>query len=262
MPANRNEFVSTVLTLMAETVLTFEGKVPRPRLIDVNARIGHAYRYVEKSPHQALVLKVARLTSCVTGAVTMLRVGLYQEQGALQRIIDDTNDDIFFISIGMLRGFEPLHERFFEAFWAEEFPDSTDTLARHERPDFPQRKKIRAYNARMGLGENANLSLVSDVGASLASAYSGFIHGASSQIMDMYVGQPPKFHGTGQLGLGRESSQLGDAANCIYRALFSFVLVARMFEDYVLRDALHDAARRFGDVFGLNELPPHLQSRV
>jgi hypothetical protein len=262
MPADRNDAVNAALLLMAEAVLRFEGKVPPPRLTYVNARVLAAFRYVEKSPLQALVLKVARLTSCVNGAVMMLRAGLYQEQGALQRIIDDSNDDIVLISNGMLRGFEPLHERFFEALWAEEFPDSTDTLARHDRPDFPQRKKIRAYNARVGLPENANLSLFSDVGASLASIYSGYVHGASSHIMDMYVGNPPNFHVTGQLGLGRESSQLGDAANSIYRALLSFVFVARIFEDYVLRDTLSEAARRFSDVFGLNELPPHLSARL
>ena len=47
----------------------------------------------------------------------------------------------------------------------------------------------------------------------LSQTYSGYIHGASIHIMDMYGGNPPKYHLTGMLNTPRMASYISDAWN-------------------------------------------------
>ena len=179
-----------LLTVLEKTFVVLSMCVPQPSCKLVNARVGFDYRYTEQSHQQALVLKVARLMSALQGVRTLTAAGLYQEQGALQRIVDEVNEDILFIISAIEGRTSPHHERFFKAFWAEEFPDSPNTLARHAKRDVVDRRSIRAH-IHSSFSATKNPSLAADVGHSLSSVYSGFVHGASSQIMDMYFGRRP-----------------------------------------------------------------------
>jgi hypothetical protein len=237
-------------------------EVPSPQITKVNVRVGEAHRYVEQTHQRALVLKLARLLSALQGIRTLWHAGLFQEQAVLQRVADELNEDIMFICSAIRGPNTELHDRFFSAFWSEEFPDSPDTLARHQKPDLPRRSKIRAYIHRVGLPEGGNTSLANDVGHSLSSTYSGFVHGSAPQIMDMYFGDPPSFHTRSQDASGRSQSQLEDAANVFYRSALSFEGACIVFGRADLSSIVGAQTDIFGAVTGVADLPPHLAAKI
>ena len=60
-----------------------------------------------------------------------------------------------------------------------------------------------------------------EVHRTIEKAYSGFVHGASPQIMDMVGGNPPFFHVSGLLNTPRIEEARDDLWNYFYRAIHS-----------------------------------------
>ena len=63
----------------------------------------------------------------------------------------------------------------------------------------------------------------------LSKAYSGYVHGASPHIMDMYGGNPPRFHTAGMLGTPRMAEHSDDLWNYMYRSFISHMTAAKVF---------------------------------
>ena len=84
-----------------------------------------------------------------------------------------------------------------------------------------------------------NTSQALAAGESIGTAYSGYVHAASENIMDMYGGDPPHFHLTGMRGTPRISAFARDAENYIYRGLMATIATAKAFGDGPLNDELY-----------------------
>lgn len=189
---------------------------------------GFVYRHIEQLPQQAIVQKLARLPSGLRAATLLLESGLFQEQAALQRLIDEIGEDVIFLSIPLIYGgAQPIHTEYLQAFFAEEFDPATGLPTTQDRP-MVRRKKIRAYIAQSPI---ATPDPSGHIGASrtLSKAYSGYVHAASPQIMDMYGGDPPRFHTAGMLGTPREPEHRQDIANYFYRSATAYAVAARAF---------------------------------
>jgi len=145
----------------------------------------------------------------------------------LHRAIDETNEDIMFLVYAVANDkITELHQRFLDAFWEEEIDASGNIVdSEQKRPMIP-RKKIRAYLANVE-GVELDPSRSVEVTRSISKAYSGFVHGASPQIMDMYGGNPPRFHITGMLGTQRMQEQTEDLWNYMYRTFISHIAVGK-----------------------------------
>jgi len=84
---------------MAESVFTatleilegafrrLESQVPAPR--QKPWQDGFVFRYAERTIHQAIVQKLARTISGLHAINTLLDRGLFQEQGMIQRALDE-----------------------------------------------------------------------------------------------------------------------------------------------------------------------------
>jgi len=94
-----------------------------------------------------------------------------------------------------------------------------------------KREKIRAYVSR---ASGPGAARGSAAGKVLAKAYSGFIHAASPQIMDMYGGSPAQFDVNGKSRNSRAPWQERDALNYFYRAVLAMAVVASAFGDDAL----------------------------
>jgi hypothetical protein len=79
---------------------------------------------------------------------------------------------------------------------------------------------------RDGDSSRANL-----VGKIITKVYSGYVHAASPHVMDMYVGEPPRFDVSGKFGRWRRGTHADDALNYFLRALFSMAFAAKAFND-------------------------------
>jgi len=215
---------NVMLTLMDDAFKDFEAFVPKPKLVDIP--IGTVFRYQERSVYQALIQKLARVQSALRAAYILLQKGFVQEQAMLHRVIDETNEDILFLVFAITNDkITDLHKRYLDAFWEEEF-DNVDAINSTQKRDMVPRKKIRAYLAKIGapqLDQNSGV----EVYRTLSKAYSGFIHGASPQIMELYCGNPLRYHTKGMLDTPRIANYTHDLWNYMYRSLISHIFFAK-----------------------------------
>lgn len=238
------------LAVMENSFRRLERQVPPPQ--EQPWKDSFVFRYKEKMIEQALLQKLARSISGLHGVDVLLLHGLLQEQGVLHRILDEIHEDILFLATAITNDcVTERHKQYLEAFYAEAFSDPTNPLARNEKPNMVPRSKIRAYVTRV-LSNDPNPSLMSDVGETISSVYSGFVHAASPQIMDMCGGDPPRFHVSGMLGTPRMAEHVDDAWNYFYRGLTSITVVAKAFGDKPLVDSLYQYLAKFEKASGTN----------
>jgi hypothetical protein len=235
-------FVQT-LRNMESTLRALEQRVPEPQLRPF--KNGFVYRYVEQTIHQALIQKLARVVSGLHAARILLDHGFVQELAALQRMLDEFQEDIEFLACAVIfDDMTNLHREYLLAFYEEEFDKENPIESTQRRPMVP-RKKIRAYLARTEGSIGLDPSTSVELSRTLSKAYSGFVHGASPQIMDMYGGNPPRFRVSGMLGTVRVEEHTDDLWNYFYRGINAFAFAATAFR----YDALSDRIRRYRDEF-------------
>jgi len=231
------------LSNMESTLMALEKRVPAPKFTDFGD--GHVFRYVERSIHQAIIQKLARIISGLHAARILLAHGFFQELGALQRMIDEFQQDVMFLSQGVINGdLTDLHTRYIDAFYMEELDKPGDPLAsKQNRPMIP-RKKILSYLAKLD-GATLDPYRGAKTPRILGKMYSGFVHGASPHIMDMYGGNPPKFHVAGMLGTPRVNEHRDDLWNYFYRGIIAFAFAAMAFGDEVLVSSIREYRDQF-----------------
>lgn len=238
------------LEKMESWFCTLEIQVPQP--IKMPLRDHFVFRYEDKTLEQALVQKLARVVTGLHSARILLNSGFLQEQIVIHRVLDELQEDISFLSLARLDGeITELHERYLVAFYEEEFDVREDPLASNQkRPSIP-RQKIRAYLSRkqadIGI---ANPSRGAELMRTLAKAYSGFVHGASPQIMNLFGGVSPRFHISGMLGSPHVQEHRKDLWNYFYRGLLSFNEVALVFRDRMLVERVRDFLLEFETASG------------
>lgn len=230
------------LRSMAAMLASFEKRVPPPQ--KARYKDSFVFRYTERTIEQAIIQKLARLVSGLHAARLLHGHGFFQEQAALQRMLDEFREDALFLAYGVVTNdVTDLHREYLAAFYEEEFDHEDPLKATQRRPMVP-RRKIHAYISRIG-GTDVDPSTGVAISKTLSKAYSGFVHGASPQIMDMYGGSPPTFHVAGMLGTPHEDDYRQDFWNYMFRAICTFGLAAAVFGDA----ALLDAVRRYRDEF-------------
>ena len=247
--------MQTALINLEVAFRRLESQVPPPRLANVPS--GLALRYVEHSIEQAIIQKAARQVSGLHAVKVLMSAGLYQEQGVIQRTLDEIGEDMMFLALALSSsGVTELHERFLAAFWMEEF-DKPTALASTQKRGMVKRRNIRAFIARnSGLPDPA---WQDTIGETVHKSYSGFVHGASPHIMDMCGGNPPIFHVAGLSGTPRTSSYLWDVLTYFYRAHLNLAATAAGFKDRVLFQGLKRAADQFEGAIGPNAFLPTLE---
>lgn len=226
-----------------------EDMVPPPQKVPHGEAF--VFRYKEKTIHQAIVQKLARVVSGLHAARLLLENGLLQEQAAIQRMLDEFHEDILFLAFAVInRDQTLLHQEYLEYFYKEEFDAPTAVESSHDRPMVP-RKKIRAYIARVDLG-GIDPSTAVTLSRTIHSGYSGFVHGASPHIMDMLEGNPPRFRIHGMGGTSRHEEHHNDLYNPFFRAIISFAIVANAFGADDLFQSLYAYHLEFDKLSGRN----------
>ena len=242
---------------MAQTVDGLASQLPQPQRIP--HKTSFVFRYVEKSVEQAIVQKLARIVSTLNAAYLLMSHGFVQEQAALQRVLHELHEDVIFLCYSRIfNDVTQLHQQFLDAFYEEEFDAETPMESTQKRP-MTSRKKIQAYIARQE-GSGLDPSTGMELARTLTKAYSGYIHAASPQIMDMYGGKPPHFHVNGMLGTRRHDEHRRDLWNYFYRSILNFGLAAKAFGDQELFDQIHSFTVSFEEAAGKNYSPKVMPS--
>jgi hypothetical protein len=213
-------------------------------------RNSFVYRYASKGIREALLQKLARSISGLNAVAVLLTSGYVQEVGVLFRTLDEIHEDILFLATAETNTAKnERHEQYLQAFYADAIFSRREGSLEIPKPNMVPRKKIRAHTINT-LGQGINTSQALAAGESIGTAYSGYVHAASENIMDMYGGDPPHFYLRGMNGTPRISACARDAENYIYRALMTTIVVAKAFGDRWLVDELYKFLSAYESVNG------------
>ena len=162
------------------------------------------------------------------------------------RVLDEFEEDVQFMCEAIQSG-QPstLQERFIADFFQSEFSDEHPLVAAQRRDRVP-RQKIQAALAR--LAENpVNSSDAQELARTITKTNSGYVHGTSEHILDMYGGNPPQYHVGGMLGTRQQRVFENQAWDYFYRGLLTFMAAAGAFgrerllrELYAYRDVFDE----------------------
>ena len=194
------------------------------------ARVSHqssfVFRYANKGIHEALVQKLARYISGLNAITVLMRSGYTQETGIIFRTLDEIQEDIGFLAIAETNGARcDKHDQYLEAFYADSILSRPAGSLDIPKPNSVPRKKVRAHTVN-ALSAGINVSNALAASEALSTAYSGYVHAASENIMEMYGGNPPHFHVNGMLGT---PSHTNAAENYVHRGIMTATLVAKAF---------------------------------
>ena len=243
-----NRLYLEMLEVMDAAFRDYAAALPKP--VRVRHGPGWVFRFKDRDIRHAVVLKLALVQSTLRAAFVLLESGYVTQQAMLERVIDEANEDILFLIYAVTNDtITPLHERYLAAFWAEEFGDANDVTGTHQSRDMVPRQKIRAYLSRIE-GKNIDPSRELQVTKIISKTYSGFIHGASTHIMETYGGMPSHFHTRGMLDTPRIDEYANDLWNYMYRGFLSHIFAAKLFGSQEHVDSLTKHKSRFEMAMG------------
>jgi len=227
-----------ILAELDDAFRRLEREVPLP--VKVAQGDGFALRYREQLPQQAILQKFARYISGLRAAHLLMEHGYCQEMSVIQRTLDEIEEDILFITNGLIGGFAEDHKKYLDHFWNEE-----------PGPSPVRRDKVRAaVNKMLDDPSSAN-----DAGRSVFRTYSAFVHATSVAIIDMCAGDPPYYHLAGMLENPLYQGHVNDIWNTFYRGLVTAVAAAKAFNDEELMQERLEAMRKFQKDYGDKIMP-------
>jgi len=230
-----------VLVCMDETLLHLAAAVPQPKRIPILDSF--VYRYSEKTIHQAIVQKLACCISSLRAALLLMNHGYIREQAVLQRVLDELEEDITFLAFGLIKkDITDRHRKYLDAFYEEEFDPATGEHVATGRRTNPRRKEVQAYLSKKHGDDPHGGSQAMRI---VSKTYSGYVHAASPQTMDLYIGDPPRFHTSGVAGTFRHDEHREDLWNNFYRGVLAFAYAAKAFKEDDLSKKIFDFSVNF-----------------
>lgn len=119
-----------------------EAMVPKP--VQREYKDSFVYRYEEQSKEQAIVQKLARTISHLNAAILLAKSGYCYEQGMLQRMLDEDEQDIKILTMSLIyNDHQPVHEEYLNWFWFDSIAGDLE----ERYPGEPRRQKVYSYLA-------------------------------------------------------------------------------------------------------------------
>jgi len=243
-----DQLYQQALEMMGRAFDVLSSKVDSPQRQSIGD--GYVYRYKEKSIYQAIVQKLARVITGLQAIRLLNKAGYLQEQAALQRTLDEFEEDIAFLCFGIIfNEITDLHREYLSAFYEEEFDDPESAIRSTQKRSTIPRKKIRAFVSK-DRGAGYDQSSTIEIGRTISKTYSGYVHGASPQLMELYFGDHPRFQLSGGTDSPFYEDHLKDLLNYYYRSILSFSFAAKAFGEEALFKRVCDYSKTFAVAFG------------
>ncbi len=250
-----------LLDLYGEALDVLDAQLPRisncvePPILTMRNRV-LVFRYQDQTVEQALVQKVARTVSGLHAALILLQAGHLQELRAIYRMQDEFADDIVFLGDIIVSGkTTKLHTKFLADFWTEEYDVDGNPFQSSQKRDRVSRDKIQAAIARQSVSP-VNPSDGQETHRTIAKSYSGYVHGASPHIMEMYGGLPEQFHTHWKPGTPPHEAAMREATSYFYRGLLMLTHVAIIMQCRKAEDELRRIKDKFEEVTGVGQGDP------
>ena len=203
-----------------------ETEIPAP----VRVPFGDSFvlRYKVRTPQIVVVQKLSRVSTGLKASEALLRLGLLQELGAIFRMLDEFREDVHFMCSAIRH--QPMsgtQQRFIDEFFQEEM-DPNSALEAPAKRNRVRRSKVQAANAKTS-ADVLNPSDAQKLSRSLTRTFSGYVHGSSVHILDMWGGEPPRYYLNGMRGTMLQSVFERHACHYFERSLGAFFEAAITF---------------------------------
>ena len=167
-------------------------KTEKPEYIELGNR--KVFRYKNKSVNIASIQYMARIISGLYSTKLLIENTFIQECNTLYRTIDEFNQNILFLGFSLIDDeITTLQQTFLDNFFQEEFDNPENAFLSTQKRGMVSRDKIRAFISQRK--ENSvNASDTQQNYVTIDKFYSGFIHGTSVSIIDMYSANPSQYH--------------------------------------------------------------------
>ncbi len=196
------------------------------------------FRHEKQSDCLLIYLKGIRCVSLFNASIVLLDAGHVHEMGILCRCMDESLEDmmLFIGNLGPDDGPTDKQERVRKEFFQEEFEDPSGSMLSTKKRDRLPRKKVRAAIA--ALPENPiNPHEHAQISETIYDAFSGYVHGAYPHIMELYGGNPPRYHVAGMRDTPRIQEGKRTLIQYAYRCVLGTLYAAkRLGEDGVAQD--------------------------
>lgn len=170
--------------------------------LDKPERIHGAFVYKSLTVKHVCLLKGVGIVSGLNALLVLFQAGHVTEMGVLIRTIGDCINDIYFL-LERFPDKTPEVEKYIANFLSEDIGDLTIVQDQEKKIHRTKARKIYASRARL-LSEHINFPVGREMVYKIYSVYSGYVHAAYPNIMEMYGGRPPhKFHLRGMKGTSR-----------------------------------------------------------
>jgi hypothetical protein len=175
---------------------------------------------------------MARVISGLYSTKLLIEHTFIQECNTLFRTIDEFNQNILFLSFSLTDNeITTLQQTFLDNFFQEEFNNPESAFLSTQKRSMIPRAKIRAFISQKK--ENSiNASDTQQNDETIVKLYSGFIHGTSVSIIDMYSANPSQYHLN---GLSNEAPSIDlakrDFEDRLYESILSLSFVALSFKE-------------------------------
>lgn len=190
---DRIEYLRKYVTLLDQAVCAFNRRIHQP-LFDLT--MGGRFRYEEPNPVTFLVLKMARVVTAFYATLSLTKDGLFQDAGAICRIIIECSHDVDFVMEGLTKDPFPVDKQeVVDNFFNNEIQTPEEMLSTMKKPPTIPRKKIYPSVGRLLSPDNPDRP--QRIAKVLEETFSGYVHASYPHIMEMYEGTGKEFHMNG-----------------------------------------------------------------
>jgi hypothetical protein len=183
------EYLRKYITLLDRGVCAFNEKIHQPIF---DPAMGGRFRYKEPNHVTFLVLKMARMVTALYATLTLTKDGLFEDAGAICRIIIECRHDVDFVMDGLIKDpFPADKQEVVDNFFNEEIQTTKEMLGTMKKPPTIPRKKI--YPAVGRLLSPGNPDRPQRIAKVLEEMFSGYVHASYPHIMEMYEGTRKEF---------------------------------------------------------------------
>jgi hypothetical protein len=224
------DLYTITLLEMEKNFTLLHSTIEKPEYIDLGGR--KVFRYKNKSVNITMIQYMARVISGLSSAKLLIENTFIQECNTLYRTIDEFNQNISFLGFSLIDNeITTLQQTFLDNFFQEEFDNPENAFLSTQKRGMVSRDKIRAFISQRN--ENpVNPSDAQKNYETIDKFYSGFIHGTSVSIIDMYSANPSTYHVNG-LSSEAPSVQLAKRyfEDRLYESILSLSFIALAFKE-------------------------------
>lgn len=218
----------------------FASSINKPLMYD-SSQIHAGFRYGKPEAKHFCMLKAVRAVSGLNAVICLAEKGFNQEIFVLLRTIVECTAHIEFVLAGLAgEALAKKQEKVVEAFFADFRRNGADDYKGQHLRQEDVHKEISRYIEELGVtGKESRFAEVSakDLMSNIYRNFSNYVHARYPEVMDMYGGDPAKFHMNGMSGTQKDRESV--AAISVFVDSVSLTL-GHMIQKFDMRDAMKD----------------------